>query len=172
MTLHELNILSQPQLKEELSKCCGSSAWVKMMMTYFPADDLVELLEDAENMWYQCNEEDWKEAFIHHPKIGDVESLTKKFASTAHPTAIGWASGEQSGVKAASKQTIEALAEGNRQYEKKFGYIFIVCATGKSAEEMLEILQSRLPNNPEDEIQLAAEEQNKITKLRIEKLLE
>jgi 2-oxo-4-hydroxy-4-carboxy-5-ureidoimidazoline decarboxylase len=167
MTLHELNTLSQPQLKEELMKCCGSSAWVKMMMTYFPADDLVELLEDAENMWYQCNEEDWKEAFAHHPKIGDVESLTKKFASTAQ-----WASGEQSGVKTASQQTIEALAEGNREYEKKFGYIFIVCATGKSAEEMLEILQSRLPNSPEDEIQIAADEQNKITKLRLEKLLE
>lgn len=167
MTLHELNILSQPQLKEELLKCCGSSSWVKMMMAYFPADDLVELLEDAEEMWYACSKEDWKEAFTHHPKIGDVESLTKKFASTA-----AWASGEQGGVAIASKETIEALAEGNRLYEEKFGYIFIVCATGKSAEEMLGLLQLRLKNSPNEEIQVAADEQNMITKLRLEKLLE
>jgi 2-oxo-4-hydroxy-4-carboxy-5-ureidoimidazoline decarboxylase len=137
------------------------------MLPFFPADDMVEILEDAEEQWWKCSEADWKEAFAHHPKIGDVESLKKKFAATAQ-----WASGEQSGVTTASQQTIEALAEGNRDYEEKFGYIFIVCATGKSAEEMLEILQSRLPNSPEDEIQIAADEQNKITKLRIEKLLE
>jgi 2-oxo-4-hydroxy-4-carboxy-5-ureidoimidazoline decarboxylase len=136
------------------------------MLPFIPADDMVELMEDAEEQWWQCSEDDWKEAFGHHPKIGDVESLTKKFASTAK-----WASGEQSGVSAASKETIEALAMGNRLYEEKFGYIFIVCATGRSAEEMLEILGSRLENNPEDEIKIAADEQNKITRLRIEKLL-
>jgi 2-oxo-4-hydroxy-4-carboxy-5-ureidoimidazoline decarboxylase len=167
MTLHELNTLNQFQLKEELMKCCGSSAWVNKMLPFIPADDMVELLEDAEEQWYKCSETDWKEAFAHHPKIGDVESLTKKFATTAQ-----WASGEQSGVNVAAKETIEALADGNKNYEKKFGYIFIVCATGKSAEEMLNILQSRLPNTPEDEIEIAAEEQNKITKLRLEKLLE
>lgn len=167
MTLHELNILSQPQLKEELMKCCGSSSWVKKMMAYFPADDLVELLEDAEEIWYECSEDDWKEAFAHHPKIGDVDSLTERFTSTAQ-----WASGEQAGVNGAAKETIEALAEGNRLYEEKFGYIFIVCATGKSAEDMLTSLQSRLPNAPEDEIKIAADEQNNITKLRLEKLLE
>jgi 2-oxo-4-hydroxy-4-carboxy-5-ureidoimidazoline decarboxylase len=172
MTLHELNTLTQPQLKQELLKCCGSSTWVKMMMTYFPADTMEELLEEADEIWYECSEDDWKEAFAHHPKIGDVESLTKKFASTAHPIAIGWASGEQSGVNVASKETIEALAEGNKKYEEKFGYIFIVCATGKSAAEMLAILQSRLSNEPEDEIKMAAEEQNKITKLRLQKLAE
>jgi 2-oxo-4-hydroxy-4-carboxy-5-ureidoimidazoline decarboxylase len=167
LTLHELNTLSQPQLREELFKCCGSVSWVKMMMTYFPADDLVELLEDAEEVWYECSEDDWREAFSHHPKIGDVESLTKKFASTAQ-----WAAGEQSAVNTASRETIEALAEGNRLYEEKFGYIFIVCATGKSAEEMLGLLQERLKNDPAEEIKIAADEQNKITKLRIEKLLE
>ena len=167
MTLHELNTISQPELKEVLTKCCGSSAWVKMMMTYFPVDDLVELLEEAEEKWYECNKDDWKEAFAHHPKIGDVESLTKKFSSTAE-----WASGEQSGVNKASVETIKALAEANRLYEEKFGYIFIICATGKSAGEMLADLQIRLQNNPDVEIEIAAEEQNKITKLRLEKLLE
>src|SRR5262249_15304589 len=141
MTLHELNTLPQQQLKDELFKCCGSSAWVDRMLAFFPADDLVELLEDAEEQWFKCNEEDWKEAFSHHPKIGDVESLKKKFASTAQ-----WASGEQSGVNAASQQVIEALAAGNQEYEEKFGYIFIVCATGKSAAEMLSLLQLRLHN--------------------------
>lgn len=166
MTLEELNKISQPQLKEELLKCCGSSTWVKMMMAYFPADSMEGLLEQAEEIWYECSEDDWKEAFAHHPKIGDVESLTKKFASTAQ-----WASGEQSGVNTAATGTITALAEGNRLYEEKFGYIFIVCATGKSAEEMLTLMQDRLKNDPEKEIKIAAAEQNKITKLRLQKLI-
>ena len=167
MTLHELNTLPKQQLREELAKCCGSSAWVNKMLPFFPADDLVELLEDAEEQWFKCTEEDWKEAFAHHPEIGDVESLKKKFVSTAQ-----WAYDEQSGVNTASQQTIEALAEANKKYEGKFGYIYIVCATGKSAEEMLEILQARLLNDPKDEIEIAADEQNKITKLRLEKLLD
>ena len=166
MTLEELNKISQPQLKEELLKCCGSSTWVKMMMAYFPADSMEGLLEQAEEIWYECSEDDWKEAFAHHPKIGDVESLTKKFASTAQ-----WASGEQSGVNTAATGTITALAEGNRLYEEKFGYIFIVCATGKSADEMLTLLRDRLTNDPEKEIKIAAAEQNKITKLRLQKLI-
>lgn len=167
MTLHDLNTMDQRLLKEELRKCCGSGSWVKMMMTYFPADDLVELLEDAEEIWYELSKDDWKEAFSHHPKIGDIRSLKEKFAATSD-----WAAGEQSGVGTASQQVLEALAEGNRQYEEKFGYIFIVCATGKSAEEMLGMLQVRLRNTPEEELEIAAEEQNKITKLRLEKLVE
>ena len=167
MTLHEFNILPKEILVEELTKCCGSSAWVQRMLPFIPADDMVELLEDAEEQWWLCSEADWKEAFTHHPKIGDKDSLKKKFASTAN-----WASGEQSGVQDANEKTLEALAEGNRLYEEKFGYIFIVCATGKSATEMLELLQERLNNTPEEEIQIAADEQNKITKLRIEKLLQ
>jgi 2-oxo-4-hydroxy-4-carboxy-5-ureidoimidazoline decarboxylase len=171
VTLHDLNILPKEQLVDALTKCCGSSAWVKGMLEFIPADDMVELLEDAESVWYQCSVEDWKEAFAHHPKIGDTASLKKKFASMADPTAIGWAAGEQSAVDSASGEVIAALAEGNRLYEEKFGYIFIVCATGMSAEEMLGMLQVRLENSPDEEIEIAADEQNKITKLRIEKLL-
>ena len=70
MTLHELNTLRLPELKNELTRCCGSSAWVDKMVPFFPADDLVELLEDAEEQWFLCSEADWKEAFAHHPKIG------------------------------------------------------------------------------------------------------
>jgi hypothetical protein len=80
MTLHDLNILPKDKLSEELSKCCGSSAWVTKMLSFFPADDLVELLEDAEEQWFKCSEHDWKEAFAQHPKIGDIDSLNKKFS--------------------------------------------------------------------------------------------
>ena len=166
MTLHELNTLSKEQLKQELFKCCGSNAWVDKMLPFFPADDMVELINDAEDQWYECSEADWLEAFTHHPKIGDVESLKKKFAATAQ-----WASGEQGAVAEASQQTLETLAKGNDDYEKKFGFIFIVCATGKSAEEMLQLLQARLPNEKEEEIKIAMDEQNKITQLRLQKLL-
>ena len=167
MTLHEFNILPKEQLIEELLRCCGSSAWVQRMLPFIPAEDLVELLEDAEEQWWKCSEADWKEAFSHHPKIGDIDSLKKRFASTA-----AWASGEQSGMNTAPAATIEALAEANHLYEEKFGYIFIVCATGKTAEEMLTLLRERLNKDPAEEKKIAADEQNKITRLRIEKLLE
>ncbi|MFT3678706.1 MAG: 2-oxo-4-hydroxy-4-carboxy-5-ureidoimidazoline decarboxylase [Ferruginibacter sp.] len=166
MTLHELNILPKEQLKEELLKCCGSKTWVEKMLPFFPADDMVELLNDAEDQWYECSEADWLEAFTHHPKIGDIESLKKKFASTAQ-----WAGNEQGAVNTASEETIQALAKGNEDYEKKFGFIFIVFATGKSAEQMLALLQARLPNTYEQEIKNAMDEQNKITQLRLQKLL-
>lgn len=167
MTLHELNTLPRQQLSDVLLKCCGSPAWVNKMLPFFPAEDLVEILEDAEEQWFLCSEADWKEAFAHHPRIGDLDSLQKKFASTAE-----WASGEQSGVRSASQEMLAALAEANKKYEKKFGYIFIVCAAGKSAGEMLALLETRMQNSLEVEIEMAADEQNKITKLRIEKLLE
>ena len=165
MKNEELNILDKNKLEEELLRCCGSRAWVNKMLAFFPIDGFEKLLKIAEEKWYQCSEKDWKEAFTQHPKIGDIESLKKKFATTAN-----WASREQAGATNASQETLEALAEGNQSYENKFGYIFIVCATGKSAEEMLGMLESRLLNEPKDEIRIAAAEQNKITKIRLEKL--
>jgi 2-oxo-4-hydroxy-4-carboxy-5-ureidoimidazoline decarboxylase len=167
MTLHDLNTLPKERLREELERCCGSQAWIDKMLPFFPAEDLVELLEDAEEQWFKCNESDWKEAFAHHPKIGDVDSLKKKFASTAE-----WASSEQREMSKAPDEIIKLISEGNKKYENKFGYIFITCATGKSAQEMLSELQVRLNNSPEIEIDIAADEQNKITKLRLEKLLD
>lgn len=166
MTLHNLNTLPESEFKQALFNCCGSTAWVNKMYALLPFEDLVELLNDAEEQWFQCTEADWLQAFTHHPKIGDIDALKKKFASTAQ-----WAGNEQGAVAQASGETIQALAKGNDDYEKKFGFIFIVCATGKSAEEMLALLQQRLPNNREEEIQIAAGEQNKITQLRIQKLL-
>jgi len=166
MTLTELNNLSDVQRKESLRKCCGAEVWVAAMNELFPVLNKEALLQKADEVWNNLNESDWREAFNHHPKIGDVNSLKEKFANTAN-----WASGEQSSVRQAPQQTLEELAKGNRDYEAKFGYIFIVCATGKSAGEMLQILKTRLPNSKEAEIKLAAAEQAKITKLRLEKLL-
>ena len=166
MTLHELNTLPKEQLKAALFNCCGSNNWVNKMLPFFPADDMVELIYDAEDQWYECTETDWLEAFTHHPKIGEVESLSKEFASTAQS-----ASSEQSAVSTASPQIIEALAKGNAAYKAKFGFIFIVCATGKAADEMLQLLQARLTNTKEEEIKIAMDEQNKITQLRLQKLL-
>jgi 2-oxo-4-hydroxy-4-carboxy-5-ureidoimidazoline decarboxylase len=165
MTIAEFDHFDVEKKKSLLFSCCGSTAWVNKMLPALPAEDLVDLLEIAEEQWYACQEADWREAFSQHPKIGDIDTLKEKFAATAK-----WAEGEQSSVKQASEQTLEQLGEGNQVYEQRFGYIFIVCATGKSADEMLQLLNQRLYNNPEVEIQIAMEEQMKITRLRLEKL--
>ena len=165
MTIAEFDRLSEAEKRDALFKCCGSTTWVNKMLAVLPAEDLVDLLQDADEQWLQCAEPDWLEAFTHHPKIGDKSSLKEKFASTA-----AWASGEQSGVNQASDEVIDALAKGNDDYFNKFGFIFIVCATGKSAEEMLALLNARLPNDPDKELRIAAEEQAKITAIRLNKL--
>jgi 2-oxo-4-hydroxy-4-carboxy-5-ureidoimidazoline decarboxylase len=166
MTLAKLNTLPKPELTDALRKCCGSTAWVEAMADLFPVPDKETLFEQAASIWYGLSEQDWREAFTHHPKIGDINSLKKKFASTS-----AWAAGEQAAVQQSSQAVLEALADGNARYEEKFGYIFIVCATGKSAEQMLTLLQDRLPNEPTEEIRISMEEQAKITHIRLEKLL-
>ena len=166
MTIQALNNLNIEQLRNELEKCCGAERWIRKMLSVFPVLDEEELLNTADEKWADCSEEDWLEAFTHHPKIGDVDSLKKKFASTAT-----WASGEQSGVQTASDKIILELAKGNTDYEQKFGCIFIVCATGKSASEMLELLKARMHHKREHELHVAAAEQAKITQLRLKKLL-
>ena len=167
MSIQELNHLPKPALVEALRTCCGSTAWVENMLAAFPVADAETLMAEAKTQWNNLREAGWREAFTHHPKIGSsVEALREKFASTST-----WAEGEQASVKQASPETLAALAAGNEAYERKFGYIFIVYATGKSAEEMLALLQARLPNKPATELLIAAGEQEKITCLRLEKLL-
>jgi 2-oxo-4-hydroxy-4-carboxy-5-ureidoimidazoline decarboxylase len=166
MTLETFNQLSTESLEEQLTHCCGSSTWVREMMKHVPFQTKEELFHAADTIWHSTRATDWREAFLHHPKIGDIESLQKNFAATAK-----WAEGEQGAVKQASQRIIEKLAEGNRLYEQKFGFIFIVCATGKSAKEMLALLQARLPNNMEEELKTAMLEQQKITQIRLNKLL-
>jgi 2-oxo-4-hydroxy-4-carboxy-5-ureidoimidazoline decarboxylase len=167
MTIADFDDLPLEQKQELLRKCCGSASWIDKMIAASSVKNLAALVKTAEEKWYECSKKDWLEAFEQHPKIGDINSLKKKYANT-----VAWASNEQAGVDAASDEVLQALAKGNDDYERKFGYIFIVCATGKSAGEMLELLQSRLTNDPESEIKIGAEEQNKITKLRLEKLFE
>jgi len=165
MTIQQFNNLSAQQFKEELFKCCGSTAWVKKLAEKIPFHSIEELKKAADAAWSGCEKNDWLEAFSHHPKIGDVKSTERKFASTKQ-----WASREQASVKTAGQTVLQELKDLNDAYEKKFGYIFIVCATGKSAEEMLSMLKSRLENSSHEEIKIAAAEQNKITHLRIDKL--
>lgn len=166
MTLQQLNNLTALQFKEKLFECCGSTAWVTKLSEKIPFESIEELKKATDAAWSGCEKKDWLEAFSHHPKIGDVKSLEKKFATTKQ-----WASGEQAGVNTAVPTVLQELKDLNDAYEKKFGYIFIVCATGKSAGEMLSILKSRLKNSADEEIKIAAVEQNKITHLRLEKLL-
>lgn len=166
MNLALLNNLDPQTAQAEFLRCCGSSRWAQEMTSRRPFHDEARLFTAAEEVWWQLSPESWREAFSHHPKIGDLENLRKKFSSTRQ-----WATGEQAGLQGAAEEVLQALAAGNTAYEIKFGYIFIVCAAGKSAEEMLAILQRRLSNDAALEIKIAAEEQNKITRIRLEKLL-
>jgi len=165
INLARINRLDEEALREELHRCCGSRRWVELMLARRPFKDDAALLKAAEEIWFSLSREDWLEAFSHHPKIGDVESLREKFRNT-----MQWAKSEQSAVGRASVETIKKLAEANQAYENRFDYIFIVCASGKSAEEMLAILHNRLGNQPSEELQIAAREQSKITSLRLRKL--
>ncbi len=167
MNLSDINNISISDLWTTFEKCCGAHHWVEQMVIARPFASREQLFEKAEQIWEQCSDEDWLEAFEHHPKIGDINSLKKKFANTEK-----WAGQEQAGVNTASDEVIQRLAEGNTAYEQKFGYIFIVCATGKSAAEMLALLEARLHNHPKKELQIAAGEQMKITNIRLGKLLE
>lgn len=167
MTITEFNNLSNEEKAAQLAACCGAEKWQQEMLKQFPFTDEQTLLKNAYDVWYNtCNEADWREAFTHHPKIGDIKSLTEKFASTKH-----LAGGEQDSVNKASEETIKELAEANTEYEKKFGFIFIVCATGKSAEEMLRLLKDRFKNSIPEELNIAMGEQAKITFLRLKKTL-
>jgi 5-hydroxyisourate hydrolase/2-oxo-4-hydroxy-4-carboxy-5-ureidoimidazoline decarboxylase len=168
MTLTDFNNQLPEEAAAALTACCGAAQWVDEVMAGFPFPSEEVLVGRATSAWYDsCSEADWREAFTHHPKIGNVESLRKKFAATAH-----LAGAEQSGVAGAAEETLEALAAGNNAYEQKFGFIFIVCATGKSAGEMLRLMQDRFSNNPEEELRVAMGEQHKITILRLKKLLD
>ncbi len=164
--LNRLNQAMPAEALAALTRCCGASRWAEAMAAGRPYLDDAALLGASEAAWPLLIDADWREAFGHHPKIGDLESLKAKFADTG-----ALAAQEQGQVAAADTSVLQALAEANRRYEEKFGYIFIVCATGKSAAEMLALLHARLPNPPEIELPIAAAEQKKITRLRLQTLL-
>jgi OHCU decarboxylase len=132
-----------------------------------PFHSLDDLFAKADSIWWSLDPADWLEAFRSHPKIGEKEAAQQTSAE-----ARAWSEQEQSGVQSAAHDTMQALAQGNRAYEQRFGYIFIICATGKSSEEMLTMLQERLHNDGDKELRIAAQEQSRITQLRLKKLLE
>jgi 5-hydroxyisourate hydrolase/2-oxo-4-hydroxy-4-carboxy-5-ureidoimidazoline decarboxylase len=150
-----------------MASCCGAKGWVSKMMEGFPFESEKALVARATDAWYrQCTTADWLEAFTHHPKIGDIKSLEEKFSTTKHLAGV-----EQSGVADADRSVIQSLAAKNEKYASKFGFIFIVFATGKSAGEMLRLLEDRLHNKEEEELRIAMGEQHKITLLRLQKLM-
>lgn len=166
MTVDELNALPEAEARIAFARCCGATKWVDLMVARRPFVGLQSLLGIAFGFWKGLGPDDWREAFTHHPRIGDLESLRRRFASTAD-----LASREQSAVAAASRVVLEALAEGNRAYQERFGYIFIVFASGRSAEEMLALLKDRVGNDPKAELEIAAREQWKIMRLRLDTML-
>lgn len=148
--------------RQMLMRACGSSRWVDRMMTRRPFGSDRKLLFAARNEWFGLTEADWLEAFAHHPRIGDRASLVARF-----PATHDLSSREQAAAGAADAEVLSALAAGNEQYFERFGFIFIVCATGKTAAEILQLLRDRLSNNRATELRIAAEEQAKITALRL-----
>lgn len=165
--LQRLNALPADEAEAALLACCGSSAWARQLVAARPFRDAGELFEAAGRIWRELEKPDWLEAFSHHPRIGE-----KQAARATSAGAQRWSEEEQARSAGAATETLAVLREANLEYQARFGYIFIVCATGKSQQEMLAILRQRLQNDPEAELHIAAGEQRRITHLRLEKLLQ
>ncbi|MHC4829901.1 MAG: 2-oxo-4-hydroxy-4-carboxy-5-ureidoimidazoline decarboxylase [Planctomycetota bacterium] len=166
MSAGPLAELAPDQARAALTRCCGSSRWVDRMLQRNDLGSPAAVFAAAEEEAEALEADDWLEAFSHHPKIGGADALREKFAATRT-----WSKGEQQGAIGADPEILQRLADRNHEYHEKFGFIFIVCATGKSAEEMLALLEARLPNDNPTELANAAAEQRKITRLRMEKLM-
>ena len=162
-----LNRASISEASEILGECCGCRSWIERMIAARPFDNRRELSSDAERLWWKLSASNWLEAFAAHPRLGE-ETLPSGGPSTPRS---GWSSQEQQSVKTASFEIKKQLAMANFDYETTHGFVFLVFATGKSAEEMLELCLRRQQNSTEDEIRLAAAEQIKITLHRLEKFL-
>ena len=163
----KLDAISAAQAAAQLRACCGCGRWVDRMIAARPFGNSARAKEQADRIWNELSPEDWLEAFKHHPRIGE-----KKAEVPQDATGASWSSQEQSRVAGASEDVRAELARVNEQYERRFGYIYLVSAAGKSAEELLAIARGRLRNDPATEIRVAAEEQRKIMQLRLAKLLE
>jgi 2-oxo-4-hydroxy-4-carboxy-5-ureidoimidazoline decarboxylase len=157
MMLDEFNCAGAEEARQILLKCCGSARWVNAMAASTPFQSADELFETAEKIWWSLNSADWLEAFSKHPKIGERKGLS------------AWSSDEQRGMDGAPDFVSASLAQKNVEYQEKFGWLFLICATGKSATEMLNEFERRLLSDPESELRTAAMEQAKITRLRLAK---
>jgi len=158
------NTLSAEEAVLEILPCCGSNSWAQQTAALRPIEDEDTLLAASDKAWRNLKQADWMEAFAHHPRIGDAVAPLSAPARSAQ-----WSSEEQQKIGAAEGKVLAALTEGNRAYEQRFNRIFIVCAAGKSAHTILDILQRRLRNDEQTELQESAEQQRQITSLRLKK---
>lgn len=166
LSIAQLNALPADEAVEAFRACCGTDWWCDQMAACRPFQEVTQVHDTADAIFDQMGEGHWMQAFAAHPKIGDMDSLRMKFAGNKQ-----WSAGEQAGVNEADEAVLSDLARGNDAYEKRFGYIFIVCASGLSAAQMLSMLQTRLRNDPQTEAAIASGEQRKITHLRLDKML-
>ncbi len=151
---------------QQLARICTSKAWIESVKSSMPFGSFADLQTAADNAFKQLDEQDWLEAFAGHPMIGDLSSLQKKYAQGK-----ALSEKEQREVKHASSETLQELLSLNQAYVERFGFIFIVCATNKSADEMLTMLKARISRTREQELQQAAFVQQKISQIRIEAYL-
>jgi allantoicase len=163
--LKRFNNLPRTKAREALFDCCGSRIWTEQMLQRMPFPDLHYVLDTADKTWAALDPSDWMEAFRHHPPIGAKKAESKQSAKSK-----GWSKGEQAAAQKSDPKTLETMARGNEEYFAKFGHVFLICATGKSSDEILASLRQRLPNDAGVELRVAAEEQRKITRIRLEKL--
>ena len=164
--LERLNAGSPAEAEAMLRPCCGSRAWAHRLVESRPFRDLSDFLEASDRIWFNLERGDWLEAFAAHPRIGE-----RPLETAGAERARQWSEQEQAGARGVPPEILEKLAEANLLYRQKFGHIFIICATGKSAAEMLTSLRERLANDPDTELRVAAWEQRRITNLRLERLL-
>jgi OHCU decarboxylase len=166
VSLAELNQLAAAEAEHELRKCCGSHEWARQLAAQRPFASEAELFNGAADIWWSLPPPAWLEAFRSHPRIGERQAAVEQTAESS-----SWSAQEQAGAGTATASVRDDLAAQNRLYESKFGFIFIVCATGKSAEELLALLKQRLEHDHDQELRVAAAEQARITELRLRKLL-
>jgi allantoicase len=164
--LDRLHRLPRKRAVQAFLDCCGAIQWAKRMTELRPFASESQLFEAADRTWAELQREDWLEAFRHHPAIGGKRAEAKR-----SPTQSRWSSKEQSAARAAPQKVLQELAAANKAYAEKFGYVFLICATGRISEEILKALRQRMPNDPETELRIAEVEQRKIMRLRLEKLL-
>ncbi len=162
--LQAWNEADETSAVETMLSCCGSRRWAAAMVASRPIGSVQQLSEVADRLWSTMQEADWLEALACHPRIGERKTDAASQSAT-------WSRAEQSKASSATDRTLAELAEGNQLYEQRFGFTYIVCATGKSAEEMLAILQRRLNNTREMELREAAEQQRQIMQIRLGKWL-
>ncbi|HME00365.1 MAG TPA: 2-oxo-4-hydroxy-4-carboxy-5-ureidoimidazoline decarboxylase [Terriglobia bacterium] len=160
--------MADAEARAALGECCGSTAWAHEIVVRRPFRSESHLLDAADETWQRLTETDWRQAFASHPQIGAALGAARTGGDGVHAR---WSQREQAGMENAGEATRQAIADGNCVYREKFGYIYIVCATGKSSDEMLAILTERLQNDAASEIRVAATEQSKITRLRLQKML-